>query len=77
MACRERDMLIKDKTLFFLGGCTIAWGIGFLRYLERWVFFPAFPNLLDVLGLIFVGSYLIVKSLDKRRSTTASDASRT
>jgi hypothetical protein len=47
-----------------IGIWIIAWGFGFLRYLgDSSVEFPIWPNLLDVIGLILVGSYLFVREL--------------
>jgi hypothetical protein len=68
---------IRNNWDFFFGAATIAWGIGFLRYLGYWVYFPIFPNILDVWGLVLVGSYLLARSLERRSPSSASDASGT
>ena len=57
---------IQNPVAFFLSGITFAWAVGFARYFDRWVFFPAFPNILDSLGLLAVGAYLLYKALGMR-----------
>jgi hypothetical protein len=58
---------IQNPMAFFLSGIAFAWAIGFARYFDHWVFFPAFPNILDSLGLSVVGVYLLYKALGKSR----------
>ena len=54
----------KHPDFFFAGVCVAAWGLGFMRYLGvGYVYFPDFPNLLDVIGLVSVGAFLVWKSL--------------
>jgi hypothetical protein len=62
-----RFAFVRSPVKFILGGLTIAWGIGFLRYLgaQSWVF-PVWPNILDVGGLCVVGLYLVGDSLKRR-----------
>jgi hypothetical protein len=47
---------------FFLGAVSVAWAVGFARYFDRWVYFPAFPNVLDSLGMALVGGFLFWES---------------
>ena len=58
---------IRNPLAFFLSGISFAWAIGFARYFDHWVFFPAFPNIFDSLGLSMVGAYLLYKALGKSR----------
>ena len=59
---------IQNPLAFFLGGCAIAWAIGFARYFGHWVFFSAFPNVLDSIGLSLVGIYLLYQALGRSRT---------
>jgi hypothetical protein len=55
-----------DPLKFFAGALTIAWGIGFARYIGNGAWsFPIWPNLLDVVGLCLVGLYLVRDSFGK------------
>jgi len=66
---------IRRPLAFVLGISAFAWAIGFARYFDHWVFFSAFPNILDSLGMSLVGTYLLYEALGKRRRlTNRSDA---
>jgi hypothetical protein len=56
---------IQSPLAFVLGISAFAWAIGFARYFGHWVFFPAFPNILDSLGISLVGVYLLYVALGK------------
>lgn len=58
---------IQSPLAFVLGISALAWAIGFARYFGHWVFFPAFPNILDSLGMSLVGVYLLYEALGKSR----------
>lgn len=48
---------------FMLGSFAVAWAVGFGRYLGAgMVSFPVFPNVLDCLGLVLIGAYLLSQS---------------
>ena len=55
-----------DPVKVMLGTFTFAWAVGFARYLDAVVYFPAFPNILDVLGLMVVGGFLLFDSAKDR-----------
>jgi len=61
-AIRVRFAFIRRPLGFVLGVSAFAWGAGFARYFDRWVFFPAFPNILDTIGMSLVGVYLLYVS---------------
>ncbi len=66
---------IKRPLAFVLGISAFAWAIGFSRYFDHWVLFPAFPNILDSLGMSLVGAYLLYQALGKsHRLANTSDA---
>jgi hypothetical protein len=68
---------------FFFGFAAIAWGLGFLKLLDHphlvsgscsaactyrvYVTFPLFPNVLDVLGMFVLGSYLLYEVVRRAR----------
>ncbi|MGP8056657.1 MAG: hypothetical protein ACLP9K_03530 [Nitrososphaerales archaeon] len=62
-----RFAYIKRPLAFVLGISAFAWAIGFARYFDHWVFFSAFPNILDSLGMSLVGVYLLYQALGKSR----------
>jgi len=62
-----RFAYIEKPLAFFLGVCAFAWAIGFARYFDHWVYFSAFPNILDSLGMSLVGVYLLSEALSKKR----------
>jgi len=68
--------VIRDYRRWFratLGVMVIAWGVAFLRYLgATYVEFPLWPNILDVIGLMAVGSYLIWREAKLRPLTATS-----
>ena len=47
-----------NKARFFFGVLSVMWGLAFLRYIGSWVFFPWFPNVLDVIGMVAVGGFI-------------------
>ncbi len=55
--------MIRRKTEFFMGGLAIGLAFGFVRYFDRLVYFPLFPNILDSLLMLTIGVYLIVNSI--------------
>ncbi len=55
--------MIKRKLQFFLGGLAIGLAVGFARYFDHWVYFPAFPNIVDTLIMGIIGAYLIKQSI--------------
>jgi hypothetical protein len=59
---------IQRPLAFVLGACALAWAIGFARYFDHWVFFSAFPNVLDSLGMGLAGAYLLYEALGKSHS---------
>lgn len=59
---------IQRPLAFVLGISAFAWAIGFARYFDHWVFFPAFPNVFDSLGMSLVGAYLLYVALGKSHS---------
>jgi len=61
---------IQNPLAFFLGVCAFAWAIGFARYFDHWVFFSAFPNIFDSIGMSLVGVYLLYEALGKSRHIT-------
>ena len=66
---------IRRPLAFVLGVSAFAWAIGFARYFNHWVFFSAFPNILDSLGMSLVGTYLLYEAFGKSHSlVNASDA---
>jgi hypothetical protein len=56
---------IQRPVAFVLGICAFAWAIGFARYFDHWVFFSAFPNVFDSLGMSLVGAYLLYEALGR------------
>jgi hypothetical protein len=56
---------IQRPVAFVLGICAFAWAIGFARYFDHWVFFSAFPNAFDSIGMSLVGAYLLYEALGK------------
>ena len=56
---------IQRPLAFVLAICAFAWALGFARYFDRWVYFPAFPNILDSLGISLIGIYLLYGALSK------------
>jgi hypothetical protein len=70
-----RFAYIQNPLAFFLGVSAFAWAIGFARYFDHWVFFSAFPNILDSVGMSLIGVYLLYQALRKsRRLVSTSDA---
>lgn len=66
---------IQRPLAFILGICAFAWAIGFARYFGHWVFFSAFPNVLDSLGMSLVGAYLLYEALGRsQRPANTTDA---
>lgn len=65
---------IQRPLAFFLGVCAFAWAIGFAKYFDHWVFFSAFPNIFDSIGMSLVGIYLLYEAFNKSHSlANASD----
>jgi hypothetical protein len=62
---------IRRPLAFVLGISAFAWAIGFVRYFNHWVFFSAFPNILDSLGMSLVGVFLLYEALGKGRRLAA------
>jgi hypothetical protein len=60
--------LIRNPLQLFLGGCALAWALGFIRYFGHWVYFPVFPNILDSLGMALVGTYLLYHALERPKA---------
>jgi hypothetical protein len=60
--------LIRNPLQFFLGGCALAWALGFIRYFGHWVYFPVFPNIFDSLGMAFIGMYLLYHAFVRPRA---------
>ena len=58
---------IRSPLAFVLAICAFAWAIGFAKFFDHWVFFPAFPNILDSLGISLIGIYLLYVALGKSR----------
>jgi hypothetical protein len=56
---------IQRPFAFVLAVCAFAWALGFARYFDRWVYFPAFPNIFDSLGISLTGIYLLYVALSK------------
>jgi hypothetical protein len=56
---------IQRPAAFFLGICAFAWAIGFARYFDHWVFFSAFPNIFDSIGMSLIGVYLLYGAFSK------------
>ena len=56
---------IQRPLAFVLAICAFAWALGFARYFDHWVYFPAFPNIFDSLGISLVGVYLLYEALGK------------
>jgi hypothetical protein len=56
---------IQRPVAFILGVSAFAWAIGFARYFDHWVFFPAVPNVFDSLGMSLVGAYLLYEALGR------------
>ena len=55
---------------FFLGMLAAGLAVAFPRYWNHWVYFPAFPNVLDSLAMALVGGYLLfecIKEAQRRR----------
>ena len=61
-----RFAYIQSPLAFVLGVSAFAWAFGFSRYFDHWIYFPAFPNALDSLGMSIVGFYLLYAALSKR-----------
>jgi len=59
---------IQRPTAFFLGICAFAWALGFAKYFGHWVFFPAFPNVFDSLGMSLTGVYLLYLAVSRGRN---------
>ncbi|MGD0478423.1 MAG: hypothetical protein ABSB29_09705 [Nitrososphaerales archaeon] len=59
---------IRRPLAFVLGISAFAWAIGFARYFDHWVFFSAFPNILDSFGMSLIGIYLLYEALGKSHS---------
>lgn len=59
--------LIGNPLKFFLGGCAFGIAFGFVRYFNHWVYFDAFPNILDSIVMSLIGSYLVYESLRRSR----------
>lgn len=76
--------LRKSPVKFFFGFAAISWGLAFLKYIDQpyvitgscasacnWqahFVFPFFPNILDVLGLILLGAYLLYEVVRRAAS---------
>jgi hypothetical protein len=58
---------IKSPTKFVLGICSLLWALAFVRYFDHWVYFPAFPNILDSLGMGAIGLYLLYDTLKESK----------
>ena len=56
---------IQRPLAFLLGVCALAWAISFAGYFDHWVFFSAFPNVFDSLGMGLAGVYLLYEALSK------------
>ena len=56
---------IQRPLAFVLAICAFAWALGFARYFDHWVYFPAFPNILDSLGISLIGIYLLYVAMNK------------
>lgn len=56
---------IKRSLAFVLGISAFVWAIVFAMYFDHWVFFSAFPNILESLGMSLVGVYLLYEALGK------------
>ena len=66
---------IQSPLAFVLGISAFAWAIGFARYFDHWVFFSAFPNALDSLGMGLAGAYLLYEALNRSHTyANTSDA---
>jgi hypothetical protein len=44
---------------YFLGMLAVGLAVAFPRYWNHWVYFPAFPNVLDSAVMALIGSYLL------------------
>ena len=62
---------VRNPLKFFLGGCAFGFALGFVRYFNQWVYFSAFPNELDSIGMALIGTYLVYESLRKVRPLSA------
>lgn len=60
--------LVQNPLQFFLGGCALAWALGFIRYFGHWVYFPVLPNILDSLGMALIGTYLLYHAFVRPRA---------
>ena len=56
---------IQRPLAFVLAICAFAWALGFARYFDHWVYFPAFPNIFDSLGISLIGIYLLYVALSR------------
>jgi hypothetical protein len=54
---------VRRPLAFVLGISAFAWAFGFARYFDHWVFFSAFPNVLDSIGMSLIGVYLLYQAL--------------
>jgi len=48
-----------NKLKFFFGVSTVMLGFAFIRYFDRWVYFPFFPNILDSVAMWSVAVILL------------------
>ncbi len=63
----RKPSFLFDPIRFFFGVSAIAWAVGFARYFDHWVYFPVFPNILDSLGLAFIGVFLLYETWRDRK----------
>lgn len=55
--------IVDNKIRFALGVWGICWGLSFTRWFDELVYFPFFPNILDAVGMVSIGVYLLWEAL--------------
>jgi hypothetical protein len=58
---RTWKQLLNDCILIALVAGTIGIALKFTTFFDKWVYFPAFPNIIDATFLIFTVVYLVWK----------------
>ncbi len=68
--------ILHSPLRYALGMSAVAFGEGFARYFNHTVLFPAFPNVLDSVGMVSIGAFLLIDVVRdvKRRTEVKNEA---
>ena len=64
----NKKNLINDLIMITCIGGSVAIALKFITYFNHWVYFPAFPNMLDSIFLVCAVTYLTFYALKGRAS---------